>query len=706
MAKETSSKAVGTQARRGQPPPEIAALSTEELHRILLKSKKGLFGSPEAKLRADICARLRIGGHEAFTRGAMLAYSRFPDVRAKMAKPLADMAKRRAEITEKLAREIAKADKKRAEADAKLAKKRAKDQARLAAERVKIEARIAKEAVKEAARKAKAASKSAKAASKSAKAAQIPAAKAGQPKPGPQPLMLETVITRPRPESRQVPKDVRKDIAMMKPSFAPPPPPGPEAETRAEILDRIIDEQRRLEAHAAMAKEKRAGRPNPLKRVAAGVNRAISSFFRAIGHGIFVFFATLVAVPIDLARLAVRLIGSFLTAIYQRAGGLSPFGWKKRINQLVIYSGIGKTQEEVTGMTIVNGAVLGILTLSLLYFLLGWGLAVSAAAGVFIFLATWVVVYSVVNLMADKRTDEVEAALPDVLQIVSANISSGMTPYNALWVSARKEFGALAQEIKVAQRETLGGKPFQDALTDMSKRVRSNVLQRTIRLLIQGMKAGGELSTILQGIATDIRQMRLLQREMAANTMSYLMFILFGMLIGAPLLFSVSIQFVDVINKFQPESMDAVDMASFQSSPAMGGMQGFNMLSMGGGKCPKDFDGDGIPDSVEKEWGLNSKNSTDAGTINPETGETYSSEYQKTAEPVPGSCITANYLSTFAFLALFSIALFGSLLLGIIRDGKQSAGVKLMPVLIPAVLGVFFLMNWGLSVFFKGMFGV
>jgi len=280
-----------------------------------------------------------------------------------------------------------------------------------------------------------------------------------------------------------------------------------------------------------------------------------------------------------------------------------------------------------------------------------------------------------------------------------------MTPYNALWVSARKEFGALAEEIKVAQKETLGGKAFTDALTDMGHRVRSHVLQRTIRLLIQGMKAGGELPHILQGIGADIRQMRLLQKEMAASTMSYLLFILFGMLLGAPLLFSVSIQFVDVMNKFQPD-VNVDEIAEAKSGPALGGMGGggFNMMSLGNA-CPKDFDGDGIPDSWERKYKLDPKNYSDAWATDPETGEPYIHSYEQVAEPLPSNCIMPSYLSAFAMVALFSISFFGSLLLGLIRSGKQSAGTKLMPVLIPATIGMFWVMNTGMSIFFASLFG-
>lgn len=508
---------------------------------------------------------------------------------------------------------------------------------------------------------------------------------------------------KPKPaEKEKLPKKVRRERMMSKPSMAPPTAPGSKTAYRAERVEKLLREQKRLEEAGRKAEEKK---PNVILRSFRAVGSGINSAASSVAHGVFVLFSTLVAIPIDLGRMIAKMLGGFMQAIYRRVGGLSPLGWKKKINMLVIYSGIDKTQEEVTGITIINGAALALAVGVLTYMLMGWELLWAAVASLLAFCIVWVIVYSIINLMADKRTDEVESALPDVLQIVSANISAGMTPYNALWVSARKEFGALAEEIKVAQKETLGGKPFTTSLTEMGQRVRSHVLQRTIRLLIQGMKAGGELPHILQGIGTDIRQMRLLQKEMAANTMSYLLFILFGMLLGAPLLFSVSIQFVGVINKFQPEmSMDPAEMAGSQPGTGMGGSSGFSTLSLASA-CPKDFDSDGLPDSWERDNELDPKNASDAWAIEPVTGKTYMEIYQETAEPLPPNCITPGYLSFFAVIALFSVSFFGSLLLGLIRSGKQSAGVKLMPVLIPATLGMFWLMSAGMSVFFNSLFG-
>jgi len=278
-----------------------------------------------------------------------------------------------------------------------------------------------------------------------------------EPVPAPKKKDASTELSKKIDLKPQIPKKI--NVALPTPK-GPTIPEGKVTE-RMSRIEKLLEEQKKLDAEKErrQTKKKKSGPPLILKPFAA-VNHLIGSLFRTIFHGFFSIFASIALIPLHLGRLISRLIGSFLQGIYNRAGGVSPFGWKRKINQLIIYSGVNKSQEGITGITIVNGAVLGAFVFVMGYFLWGWDITTTSIVSISSFVLVWIITYSIINLMADKRTDEVEEALPDVLQIVSANISAGMTPYNALWVSARKEFGALAEEIKIAQKETLGGKAF------------------------------------------------------------------------------------------------------------------------------------------------------------------------------------------------------------------------------------------------------
>jgi len=66
---------------------------------------------------------------------------------------------------------------------------------------------------------------------------------------------------------------------------------------------------------------------------------------------------------------------------------------------------------------------------------------------------------------------------------------------------------------------------LRKSLRNMSERIKSYKLSRSIKLMIQGMRSGGELPTVLQEIASDIRTEQNLFKRMSAQTTSQAMFI-------------------------------------------------------------------------------------------------------------------------------------------------------------------------------------
>ena len=102
--------------------------------------------------------------------------------------------------------------------------------------------------------------------------------------------------------------------------------------------------------------------------------------------------------------------------------------------------------------------------------------------------------YSLITVRNVKRKKEVEEVLPDYLQLVSANLNAGMPIDQALWYAVRERFGILNEEIEIIARKTLSGEDLEQALVEFSEKYDSEILKKSIVLLIEGLKAGGELS--------------------------------------------------------------------------------------------------------------------------------------------------------------------------------------------------------------------
>jgi hypothetical protein len=65
--------------------------------------------------------------------------------------------------------------------------------------------------------------------------------------------------------------------------------------------------------------------------------------------------------------------------------------------------------------------------------------------------------------------------------------------------------------------------------------------------------------------------------------------------------------------------------------------------------------------------------------------------------------ITANFFSQYAMMTLAISALFGGLLVGLIRSGKLSAGIPISPIVVILALAVFIVISSLLGSFFTGM---
>ncbi|MBS3131180.1 type II secretion system F family protein [Candidatus Woesearchaeota archaeon] len=160
----------------------------------------------------------------------------------------------------------------------------------------------------------------------------------------------------------------------------------------------------------------------------------------------------------------------------------------------------------------------------------------------------WMLLYIALDVRVYKRKLDIEEVLPDFLQLTASNIKSGMTIDRALWYAVRPRFGVLAKEIEGVAKDTMGGMDLNDALEKFASKYDSVTLKRSISLLIEGISAGGEIGDLLNKIAINIQELKIMRKEMAANVSTYTIFITFASIIAAPFLFGLSGVLIQVIS--------------------------------------------------------------------------------------------------------------------------------------------------------------
>jgi flagellar protein FlaJ len=172
-------------------------------------------------------------------------------------------------------------------------------------------------------------------------------------------------------------------------------------------------------------------------------------------------------------------------------------------------------------------------------------LALFVAVSAFLtFLLVLVLFYSHLSYVIDERRKRVEAILPDFLLLIAANLRAGMTPISAFVESSMPEFGPLEDEVKIVASRSMGSESFLSVFGGLSERIDSKILKRVVGLFTTGMVSGGHLARLLETSALDIRETQELRQELSARTRMYVIFVLFIVLVGIPLLLSISIQFL------------------------------------------------------------------------------------------------------------------------------------------------------------------
>jgi pilus assembly protein TadC len=221
---------------------------------------------------------------------------------------------------------------------------------------------------------------------------------------------------------------------------------------------------------------------------------------------------------------------------------LMPRRYKEKIQELITFSGGKKSPAHFFYtsliMSLAIGLVMGIIVRNYFVYLFPM-----------VFFVTFLFSHGLLYLAVERRTRYVENILPDALQLVAANIKSGFIPSRALVLSARKEFGPLSDAIKNVGKEMITGKSLQESMGEMTKNIKSDVLETTVTLVTKGVRAGGQLVALFEETAIDIRRKEAIRKEVRANIMMYAIFIGFAGCVGAPVLYALSGFLVSTISR-------------------------------------------------------------------------------------------------------------------------------------------------------------
>ena len=317
---------------------------------------------------------------------------------------------------------------------------------------------------------------------------------------------------------------------------------------------------------------------------------------------------------------------------------MMPRAMKEKYSSLVSYSTIKTSPETFIGWALFFGVVASFfLTIATASYTPLPPLAMFVIG----FLIFEFLIYVWLSLNVSSKAKQVEEALPDALQLMSSNIRAGLTIDKALLLAARPEFGALEEEIRRVGKETMAGRNLTDALARMTLHIKSEDLSRTVELVLNSIKSGGQLADILDQTAEDLRDQQIIRKEISASVLMYVLFIFIAISIGAPALYAMSGFLVNLLSR---------------------------NMAMIAKEMPKDFDG--------------------AGSM---------------PIKMTGTSINTAFIFRYSIISLSVSCIFGAMIIGLILKGEEKEGFKFLPIMLVIAFALYFGVSYILEYTIGGM---
>ncbi|MCA9478305.1 MAG: type II secretion system F family protein [Nanoarchaeota archaeon] len=167
-----------------------------------------------------------------------------------------------------------------------------------------------------------------------------------------------------------------------------------------------------------------------------------------------------------------------------------------------------------------------------------------------ILLTVFVGIYFFLNLKIYKRTKIIESHLADFLIFVSTNLKGGLSLEQSLWAAIRPEFELLAQEMTIVSKRVMTGNDLTEALGEFVEKYNSQTLKSNMGIIIGEIESGGKLVKVIDKVIATLKKSKALQDEMAASTVTYIIFIGVVVVLISPALFALSFQLLNIVIGF------------------------------------------------------------------------------------------------------------------------------------------------------------
>ncbi len=191
-------------------------------------------------------------------------------------------------------------------------------------------------------------------------------------------------------------------------------------------------------------------------------------------------------------------------AVGTRSGRFSEAEVRKQLVSAGLYT--------ITPATFVGYRVL--CTIGVPAFFLWWASTTGAPGsfvvlgGLFGALSGWVVPMTVLRKRSERRFEEIEYELPELVDLLVVTVEAGLGFNSAMQSAASRLEGPLGDELRLTLQEQRMGLSTNEALSNMLGRCETPSMRSFVRSVLQGETLGVSIGTIMRNLAVEMRKRR------------------------------------------------------------------------------------------------------------------------------------------------------------------------------------------------------
>jgi tight adherence protein C len=120
----------------------------------------------------------------------------------------------------------------------------------------------------------------------------------------------------------------------------------------------------------------------------------------------------------------------------------------------------------------------------------------------------WFLPLQIVKDQANRRLDEIDYQLPELIDLLVVTVEAGMGFVGSLQMAAARMTGAIGDELQLTLQEQRMGLSIQEALMNMLARVDTPPMRSFVRSVVQGETLGVSIGQIMRDLALEMRRRR------------------------------------------------------------------------------------------------------------------------------------------------------------------------------------------------------